>query len=55
MVILTKKEFEDAEKKSLWIKNFEKDSCGVGFIASIDGISTHRVFSSFFFNYFLYF
>ncbi|VDN53813.1 unnamed protein product [Dracunculus medinensis] len=43
MVILTKKEFEDAEKKSLWIKNFEKDSCGVGFIASIDGISTHRI------------
>ena len=30
------------EKQGLYDPDFEKDSCGVGFIASIKGEKTHR-------------
>lgn len=43
MVVLTQKEFSEAAAKTLWRPELEKDACGVGFVASVKGISTHKV------------
>lgn len=43
MVVLSKNDFINAEKKTLWRPQLEKDACGVGFVTSIKGIRTHKI------------
>ncbi|KAM3726870.1 Glutamate synthase [NADH], amyloplastic [Dirofilaria immitis] len=43
MVLLSVEQLEKAKNDGLYIPHLEKDSCGVGFVASIRGIATHQV------------
>uniref|UniRef100_A0AC34GRP2 Glutamine amidotransferase type-2 domain-containing protein n=1 Tax=Panagrolaimus sp. ES5 TaxID=591445 RepID=A0AC34GRP2_9BILA len=43
MVVLTKEQFERAERETLWDPKLEKDACGVGFVTSIKGVPTHKI------------
>lgn len=43
MVLLSVEQLEKAKNDGLYIPHLEKESCGVGFVASIRGIATHRV------------
>lgn len=37
------KDWELPQKNGLYDPSLEKDACGVGFVVSIDGISSHKV------------
>uniref|UniRef100_A0A914W184 glutamate synthase (ferredoxin) n=1 Tax=Plectus sambesii TaxID=2011161 RepID=A0A914W184_9BILA len=43
MVVLSKDQLATAEKDTLWEPGLERDSCGVGFIASIKAVATHKI------------
>lgn len=43
--------WEYPEKDGLYDPALEKDACGVGFIVSIEGVPSHKVTSSFFCEY----
>ncbi|KAK6109966.1 Glutamine amidotransferases class-II family protein [Brugia pahangi] len=43
MVLLSIEQLEKVKSDGLYIPHLEKESCGVGFVASIRGIATHRI------------
>ncbi|KAI1729795.1 glutamine amidotransferases class-II domain-containing protein [Ditylenchus destructor] len=43
MVILSEEKLAEIATKTLWRPELEKDECGVGFVTSIKGISTHKI------------
>jgi len=42
---LTRNELKDTDQQGLYHPSFEKDSCGVGFIANIKGSKSHQIVS----------
>uniref|UniRef100_A0A158Q8Z6 glutamate synthase (ferredoxin) n=1 Tax=Elaeophora elaphi TaxID=1147741 RepID=A0A158Q8Z6_9BILA len=43
MVLLNAEQLNKAKNDGLYIPQLEKESCGVGFVASIHGIATHQI------------
>lgn len=43
MVIISEEKLAEIATKTLWRPQLEKDECGVGFVTSIKGVSTHKV------------